>query len=105
MLKNALCVAMLAVLAVLPAQVRAQGTAPNLSGTYNCTPEPIKCQNSSYMVMQNGNVLEVKAQDGPVFQAKLTSNATIAAGPPFNSNGVVLPDRSIQWSNGTHWRK
>jgi hypothetical protein len=55
--------------------------------------------------MQNGNVLEVKAQDGPVFQAKLTSNATIAAGPPFNSNGVVLPDRSIQWSNGTHWRK
>jgi hypothetical protein len=105
MLKNVLCIAMLAAVAVLPAQVRAQGSAPNLSGTYNCTPEPIKCQNSSYMVMQNGNVLEVKAQDGPVFQAKLTSNVTITAGPPFNSNGVVLPDSSIQWSNGTHWRK
>jgi len=53
----------------------------------------------------NGSTLELKAENGPVAEAKVTSDITLSAGPPWNSNGVVLPDRSIQWSNGTHWRK
>jgi hypothetical protein len=50
-------------------------------------------------------VLEIKAENGPVAGGNVTSDITLSAGPPWNSNGVVLPDRSIQWSNGTHWRK
>ena len=30
---------------------------------------------------------------------------TISGGPPWNANGVVQPDHSIQWSNGTDWLK
>jgi hypothetical protein len=107
MLKNVLCVSAFATLAAsaLPGTVLAQGTAPNLAGTYRCTPEPIQCNAPSYTVTQNGNVLELKAENGPIAEAKVTSNRTLSAGPPFNSNGLILPDSSIQWSNGTHWRK
>jgi hypothetical protein len=43
--------------------------------------------------------------NGPIADGKMTSDVTISAGPPWNSIGVVMPDRSIQWSSGTHWRK
>ena len=107
MLKNCLSVSILAILSALAlsGQVLAQGNAPNLSGTYRCTPEPIQCQAPTFSVSQSGNTLELKAENGPVAEAKVTSNITLSAGPPFNSNGLILPDRSIQWSNGTHWRK
>jgi hypothetical protein len=105
--KNRLSVSIVAVLSAfaLSGQAQAQGTAPNLSGTYRCTPEPIQCQAPTFSVSQNGNTLELKAENGPIAEAKATSDKTLSAGPPFNSNGLVLPDRSIQWSNGTHWRK
>ena len=35
----------------------------------------------------------------------MTSPATISAGGTFNSFGVVRPDKSIDWSNGTKWSK
>jgi hypothetical protein len=107
MLKNVLCVSILAALAaiVFAGQASAQGAVPNLAGTYRCTPEPIACNAPSYTVTQNGNVLELKAENGPIAEAKVTSNRTLSGGPPFNSNGLILPDNSIQWSNGTHWRK
>ena len=101
---SVLTVAMLAALS-MPGQGHAQGSAPNLSGTYRCTPEPAQCQAPTFSVSQNGSTLELKAENGPVAQAKMTSDITLSAGPPWNSNGVVLPDRSIQWSNGTHWQK
>jgi hypothetical protein len=101
---SVLAVAMLAALSV-PGQGHAQGSAPNLSGTYQCTPEPALCQAPTFSFSQNGSTLELKAENGPVAEAKVTSDITLSAGPPWNSNGVVLPDRSIQWSNGTHWRK
>ena len=89
----------------LPTQGRAQGSAPNLSGTYRCTPEPVQCQAPTFSVSQNGPTLELKAENGPVAEGKVTSDIKLSAGPPWNSIGVVMPDHSIQWSNGTHWRK
>ena len=40
---SVLTVAMLAALSV-PGLGHAQGSAPNLSGTYRCTPEPAQCR-------------------------------------------------------------
>jgi hypothetical protein len=90
---------------VIPARGYAQGSAPNLSGTYRCAPEPVQCQAPTFSVSQNGPTLELKAENGPVAEGKVTSDITVSAGPPWNSIGIVMPDRSIQWSNGTHWRK
>jgi hypothetical protein len=89
----------------LPIQGHAQGSAPNLSGTYRCTPEPVQCQAPTFSVSQNGPTLDLKAENGPVAEGKVTSDITLSAGPPWNSIGVVMPDHSIQWSNGIHWRK
>ncbi|HKD28178.1 MAG TPA: hypothetical protein VKC66_20010 [Xanthobacteraceae bacterium] len=38
-------------------------------------------------------------------EGKLTSNITVSAGPPYNAEGLVRPDHSIEWSNGTKWVK
>jgi hypothetical protein len=101
---SVLTVAMLAALSI-PGQGHAQGSAPNLSGTYPCTPEPVQCQALTFSVSQNGSTLELKAENGPVAEAKVTSDITLSVGPPWNSLGIVMPDRSIQWSDGTHWQK
>jgi hypothetical protein len=101
---SVLIAAMLAAF-TLQGQGHAQGSAPNLSGTYRCAPEPVQCQAPTFSISQNGATLELKAENGPVAEGKVTSDITLSAGPPWNSNGVVMPDRSIQWSNGTHWRK
>jgi hypothetical protein len=100
----AFTIALLAALA-FSGQAQAQGTAANFSGTYRCSPEPSQCQAPTFSVSQTGNTLEIRAENGPVAEAKATSDITPSVGPPWNSIGVVLPDRSIQWSNGTHWRK
>jgi hypothetical protein len=101
---SVLTVAMLAAFA-FPGQGHAQGSAPNLSGTYQCTPEPVQCQAPTFSVSQNGPTLELKAENGAVAEGKVTSDITLSAGPPWNSIGILMPDRSIQWSNGTHWLK
>jgi hypothetical protein len=101
---SVLAAAMLAAFA-LPGQGHAQGSAPNLSGTYRCSPEPAECPAPTFSVSQNGPTLELKAENGPVAEGKLTSDITLSAGRPWNSIGIVMPDHSIQWSNGTHWRK
>jgi hypothetical protein len=89
----------------LPAQGLAQGAAAtNVAGTYRCQPEPDKCQSPTYSLTQTGNNLEIKGDNGNVIAAaKLTSNITISAGPTWNSLGRILPDRSIEWTNGTKW--
>ena len=98
MLKNCLSVSILAILSALAlsGQVLAQGNASNLSGTYRCTPEPIQCQAPTFSVSQSGNTLELKAENGPVAEAKVTSNITLSAGPPFNSNGLVPLDPMVE---------
>jgi len=96
----------LASVITLPGLALAQGSTANLAGTYRCTPEPTKCQEQTYTVTQNGSTLELKDDKGSeIAEAKMTSNITLSAGPIMNSNGLVLPDNSIQWSNGTLWRK
>jgi hypothetical protein len=99
-------VAMIAALAV-PGSGLAQGAAAsNVAGTYRCQPEPDKCQAQTYTLSQTGNNLEIKSAEGGVIAAaKLTSNITISAGPTWNSLGRILPDRSIEWTNGTKWVK
>jgi len=107
MLKTSMSVAIIAALAAFVPlrQAHAQGSAPNLSGTYRCSPEPAQCQALTFSISQTGPVLEIKAENGPIAEGKMTSNVTVSAGPPWNSIGIVLPDGSIQWSSGTHWRK
>jgi len=96
----------LASIIALPGIALAQGSAANLAGSYTCAPQPEKCQEPTYSLTQNGMTLELKSDKGSeIAEAKLTSNTTISAGPPWNSNGLVMPDRSIQWSNGTVWHK
>jgi hypothetical protein len=107
MLKTSISIGIIAALAALvpPRQTQAQGGGSNLSGTYRCSPEPAQCQAPTFSISQTGPVLEIKAENGPIAEGKMTSNMTVSAGPPWNSIGIVLPDGSIQWSSGTHWRK
>jgi hypothetical protein len=103
-----ICVSTFAALAA----VALAGPAPaqqaaSVIGSYRCVPEPSPCQwaGQTVSIAQSGSALELKHQDAEIAEAKLTSNITISGGPPWNSIGIVLPDHSIQWSNGTLWRK
>lgn len=100
-------VAALAALA-LPGSAHAQaqqGAFANLAGAYRCQPEPSPCPWSTMSIAQTGNTIELKNDNGVVADGKVTSPITISGNPPWNAIGVVLPDHSIQWSNGTKWQK
>jgi len=57
-------------------------------------------------VAQTGNNLDIKNDKGVAGTATVTSNISISAGPPWNMLGVNSADaRTIDWSNGTQWRK
>jgi hypothetical protein len=57
-------------------------------------------------VTQNGNSLDIKNEKGDAGIATLTSNISLSAGPPWNMLGTISTDaRTIEWSNGTQWRK
>jgi hypothetical protein len=85
---------------------QAQGAGPNLAGTYKCMPQPVKCQwGDTVSITQTGNTVQLNNDSGSFADGKITSNITVSGAPPFSANGVILPDRSIQWSNGTHWMK
>lgn len=80
---------------------------PDLSGTYQCRPDPSPCLWSGQKpsISQSGNKLEIKNEKGETASAMATSDITISAGAPLNSYGVIRPDHSIDWSDGTKWRK
>jgi hypothetical protein len=84
-----------------------QGARANLAGAYRCEPEPSPCPwpGQTMAITQNGSELELKNDQGPFADGKLTSDITVSGSPPWNAIGIVLPDRSIQWSNGTKWKK
>jgi hypothetical protein len=86
---------------------QAQPAAPKLSGTYRCEPEPSSCQWSgqTFTIDQNGTKLDMKNDKGDIAQGLLSSNITLSVGAPWNMLGVILPDKRIQWSNGTVWHK
>ena len=90
-----------------PVLTNAQSSAPNLSGVYRCLPEPSSCkwQSAAPSISQNGTKIELKIDKNEIADAKLTSNITVSAGPPFNADGLIRPDHSIEWSNGTKWVK
>ncbi len=90
-----------------PGLAQAQSSAPNLSGTYRCVPEPSSCQwqEQNPTISQTGTTLQLNIKKGEFAEGKLTSNITVGAGPPFNSLGLMRPDHSIEWSNGTKWIK
>ena len=86
----------------------AQPAAPNLAGSYRCEPDPSTCMWSgqTFTVTQSGKELDVKNEKGEAGKVEVTSNISLAAGPPWNMLGVIAPDsRVIEWSNGTRWRK
>ncbi len=84
----------------------AQGL-PSLAGTYRCVPEPSSCQwqSPAPTISQSGSTVELNINKGELAEGKLTSSSTVSAGPPFNSQGRIMPDHSIEWSNGTKWVK
>jgi hypothetical protein len=79
----------------------------NLAGVYRCEPEPSPCPwpGQTMAITQTGSELELKNDQGSFANGKLTSDITVSGLPPWNAIGIVLPDRSIQWSNGTKWKK
>jgi hypothetical protein len=93
-----------------PVGARAQGAAPapaDLSGTYQCKPNPSPClwSGATASIAQSGKKLQIKGTNGAMADATLTSDVTIAAGGTFNSLGIIRADKSIDWSDGTKWTK
>jgi hypothetical protein len=107
---RSVAVAALGALALFSRPVQAQGQSqppPGLAGTYQCRPNPDPCAwpGSTPSISQSGNRLQIKGDKGETADAALTSNTTISAGATFNSTGIIRPDRSIDWSDGTKWNK
>jgi hypothetical protein len=97
-------IAAFAAIALAPAQA---SQAPNFAGTYRCEVDSKRCDvaGETYTVTQNGNTLDVKNDKGTAGQGTVISPISISMGP-WNMMGVVQEDsRTIQWSNGTEWRK
>jgi hypothetical protein len=109
MLKNPSCTLLIAALSALalPGLAQAQSSAPNLSGTYRCQPQPASCkwQGQTPTISQSGTKLELQIDKNELAEAKVISNLTVSAGPPYNADGLIRPDHSIEWSNGTKWVK
>jgi hypothetical protein len=107
--KFALTIAVFVALGTLAlvGSAQAQGAAPDLGGSYQCKPNPDPCTwpGASPSISQSGNTLQIKGDNGATADATLTSTTTIAAGGTFNSLGIVRPDHSIDWSDGTKWSK
>jgi hypothetical protein len=118
----ALCTAVFMTLGVLvlSAHAQAQGQSPapaapaapaasppDISGTYQCKPNPDPClwSGDSASISQSGNKLQIKGGNGAAADAVLTSDTTISAMATFNSLGIIRPDHSIDWSDGTKWSK
>jgi hypothetical protein len=89
------------------AAATANAASPNLSGTYRCQPAPAPClwPGQKPTITQSGTSLQIKSDQGDVSAAKMTSDTTISAGATFNSIGIIRPDHSIDWSDGTRWHK
>jgi hypothetical protein len=87
---------------------QAQGASPpDLAGTYQCKPNPDPCTwpGASPSISQSGDKLQIKGDNGGIADASMTSNTTISAAATFNSLGIIRPDHSIDWSDGTKWTK
>jgi hypothetical protein len=96
---------MISVLAAAISAAQAQTVPSNFSGNYRCEPQPVSCPSGqTFSVTQSGDTLQLKSDTGEQGDARLTSDTTISAGPPWNMLGVAH-NGAIEWSNGTKWRK
>ena len=94
-----------AILMLTSVSAYAQGAASNIAGTYRCEPEPSPCvRGQTFMITQSGNTAKLKSDKGEQVHARVTSPTTLSAGPTWNMLGVVNGG-TIEWSNGTRWRK
>ena len=93
--------------AATPSAAAPSDAHTSLAGTWQCKPNPDPCTwpGATPSVTQSGNDLQIKGADGATADAKMTSASTISAGGTFNSFGIVRPDKSIDWSDGTTWSK
>ena len=81
---------------------------PNLSGTYKCGPDKKACQwsGATFTVTQKGAALEAKNEKNEVGAGTVTSPVSISMGPPWNMLGTVADGgKTIEWTNGTQWKK
>jgi hypothetical protein len=108
MIQHAKRIGVLSALAAigLATSVLGQGTT-NFAGTYRCEAEGMGCAASgaTFTVTQTGTALSVTNDKNAVGSGSVTSNITISMGPPWNMLGVVHEPNTIDWSNGTRWRK
>jgi hypothetical protein len=85
---------------------RANEKTPDITGTYQCEPQPAPCQSGqSFTLTQTGDQIEFKSDIGYVGHAKLTSHISLSGLPTWNALGVITDGSHIQWSNGTLWRR
>jgi hypothetical protein len=110
MMQTALPIAAVVALCTLAfaGRAQAQGAAPpDISGSYRCQPNSAPCAwpGQTPSISQSGNKLQIKNDKGETANALFTSDITISAGGPLNSFGTIRPDHSIDWSDGTKWRK
>jgi hypothetical protein len=108
MFKTPVLIALMAALPTFAAGGLAQAqNLPSLAGSYRCVPEPESCkwQGQALSITQTGPVMRLTISPTEFAEAKLTSPISISAGPPFNALGRVLPNNTIEWTNGTKWVK
>ena len=96
---------MISVFATAMSAAQAQTVTSHFSGNYRCEPQPVSCPlGQTFSVTQSGDTLRLKSDKGEQGDARLTSDTTISAGPPWNMLGVAH-NGAIEWSNGTKWQK
>jgi len=81
---------------------------PNLSGTYKCGPDKKACQwsGATFTVTQKGAALEAKNEKNEMGVGTVTSPISVSMGPPWNMLGTTGDGgKTIEWTNGTQWKK
>jgi hypothetical protein len=94
MLNKILAASIVTIVALAPCDLVAQASAPNLSGTWRCAPEPSACESGGqiFTVAQPGNDLDVKNDKGDVGRAQLTSNISLSCGRAVEHAGGRSPE-------------
>jgi hypothetical protein len=107
MIKTLLSASVFSALATIALASTASADLPNMSGTYRCEASGDGCKwsGSTFTVNQTGNVLDAKNDKGDIGSGHMTSPITVSMGPPWNMFGVIHEGNTIEWSNGTQWRK
>ena len=97
-----------AVALALAGLASSQPSSANVAGTYNCqatTENGCMWSGKTFTVTQKGDALDVKNDKGETGSGHVTSPITVSMGPPWNMFGVIHEAGTIDWSNGTQWKK